>query len=77
MSKVTVRADFFDDYQDTVPSRSLIISAFSEEEVVESAAAEMHDAASVELERGLFLAHRLGVVSSERSQATARIVPWL
>jgi hypothetical protein len=43
MNKVTVQAYFFDDMEDTAPSRSLIISASSEEEVVERAAAQMRD----------------------------------
>jgi hypothetical protein len=51
MNKVIVRADFFDDMEDTAPSRSLIISASNEEEIVERAAAQMRDAARVEFGR--------------------------
>ena len=51
MNRVTVRADVFDDTEDTAPSRSVTIPASSEEEVVERAAAQMRDAARVEFGR--------------------------
>jgi hypothetical protein len=51
MKQVTLRADFFDDPDHTSPSRSVIISASSEEEVVERAAAQMKDAVRVEFGR--------------------------
>jgi hypothetical protein len=51
MKQVTLQADFFDDPDHTSPSRSVIISASSEEEVVERAAAQMNDAVRVEFGR--------------------------
>jgi hypothetical protein len=51
MKQVTLRADFSDDPDNISPSRSVIISASSEEEVVERAAAQMNDAARVEFGR--------------------------
>jgi hypothetical protein len=51
MKQVTMRADFFDDPDHTSPSRSVIISASSEEDVVERAAAQMNDAVRVEFGR--------------------------
>jgi hypothetical protein len=46
--KKTWRADFFRDPDDTSPSRSVIISADSEDEAVDKAAAQMGDAVRVE-----------------------------
>jgi hypothetical protein len=49
-----MRADFFDDFEDrAIPS--LIITASSEEEVVDRAAVQMRNAARVELDRDIFL----------------------
>jgi hypothetical protein len=70
MSKGTVRADFFDDFEDTAPSRFLLISASSEEEVIERAAAQMRDAARAEFERGLLLKS-----SYERSRSSQTLRP--
>ena len=42
--KKTWRADFFDDPDDTSPSRSVIISADSEDEAVDKAVAQMGEA---------------------------------
>ena len=53
MNSVTMRVGFFDDFKDIVPSRSLIISACSEEEVVDRAAVQMGDAARVEFDRDI------------------------
>jgi hypothetical protein len=45
----TWRADFFDDWDDaSAPSRSIILSANSDEEVVEEAKAEMGEAVRLE-----------------------------
>jgi hypothetical protein len=46
--KKTWRADFFADPDDTSPSRSVIISADSEDEAVDKAAAQIGDAVRVE-----------------------------
>jgi hypothetical protein len=46
--KKTWRADFFDDTDDTLSSRSVIICADSEDEAVDKAAAHMGDAVRVE-----------------------------
>ena len=43
--KKSWRADFFDDTDDTLPSRSVIISADSEDEAVDKAAALMGEGA--------------------------------
>ncbi len=43
----TWRADFFDNWYDTSPSRSAMISADSEDEAVDEAVAQMGDAARV------------------------------
>jgi hypothetical protein len=47
----TWRADFFDDTDDALPSRSVIISVDSEDEAVDKAAAQMGDAVRVEFTR--------------------------
>jgi hypothetical protein len=47
--KKTWRADFFRDPDDTSPSRSVIISADSEDEAVDKAAAQMGDAVRIEI----------------------------
>jgi hypothetical protein len=44
----TWRVDFFDDWDDVSPSRSMIITANSEDEAVEMAAVHMGDATHVE-----------------------------
>ena len=60
---MTWRADFFDDTDDALPSRSAIISADSEDDAVDKAAAQMGDAVLVE-----FTCHGLGEI--ELSQTT-------
>jgi hypothetical protein len=45
----TWRADFFKDWDDVSPSRSMIISANSDDEVVKEVVDEMGDAACVEI----------------------------
>ena len=47
----TWRADFFDNWNDTFPSRSVEISADSEDEAVDQAAAQMDGAARIEFTR--------------------------
>jgi hypothetical protein len=47
----TWRADFFDDTDDALPSRSMIISADNEDDAVDKAVAQMIDAACVEFTR--------------------------
>ena len=47
----TWRADFFDGWDDTFPSRSATICADSEDEAVDKAAAQMGDAARIEFIR--------------------------
>jgi hypothetical protein len=47
----TWRADFFDFWEDTFPSRSATIDADTEDEAVEKAAAQMGDAARIEFIR--------------------------
>jgi hypothetical protein len=44
----TWRADFFEDWDDEAPSRSMIISANSEDEIVEEAESGMRDAVRLE-----------------------------
>ena len=44
----TWRADFFDDTDDALPSRSVIISADNEDDAVDKAVAQMGDAVLVE-----------------------------
>ena len=51
MKEATWRADFFDKWDDTSPSRSVIISANSEDEAVDKAATQMGDAARIEFTR--------------------------
>ena len=46
--KKTWRAEFFDDTDDSLASRSVVISADSEDEAVDKAAALMGDAVRVE-----------------------------
>ena len=48
---MTWRADFFDDTDDALPSRSAIISADSEDDAVDKAAAQMGDAIRIEFTR--------------------------
>ena len=48
MTVETWRADFFENWDDLAPSRSITIAAESEEEAVEMAAAQMGDAARIE-----------------------------
>ena len=48
---MTWRADFFDDMDDALPSGSAIISADSEDDAVDKAAALMGDAVRVEFTR--------------------------
>jgi hypothetical protein len=49
--KKTWRADFFDDPDDTSPSRTVIVSADTEDEAVDEAVAQMGEAVRVELIR--------------------------
>jgi hypothetical protein len=51
--KTTWKADFFDNWDDASPSRSMTIAADSEDEAVDIAAAQMGDAARVEFTRTL------------------------
>ena len=51
MKQGTWRADFFDDTDDLLPSRSVIISADSEDDAVDQATAQMGDAVRVEFTR--------------------------
>jgi hypothetical protein len=44
----TWRADFFEDWDDESPSRSMIISANSEDEIVEEAESELRNAVRLE-----------------------------
>jgi len=44
----TWRANFFDDWDDLTPARSMIISGNSEEEIVEEAECGMRDAVRLE-----------------------------
>jgi hypothetical protein len=44
----TWRADFFDDWDDAAPSRSMVISANSDDEIVEEAELEMGRAVRLE-----------------------------
>jgi len=48
---MTWREDFFDDMDDALPSRSAIISADSEDDAVDKAAAQMGDAIRIEFTR--------------------------
>ena len=48
---MTWRADFFDDMDDALPSGSAIISADSEDDAVDKAAAQMGDAIRIEFTR--------------------------
>jgi len=48
---VTWRADFFNEWDDLSPSRSMIISANTDDEIVKEAEADMRGAARVELIR--------------------------
>jgi len=48
---VTWCVDFFDKWDDASPSRSMIISANSEDEAVDKAAAQMGDAVRIEFTR--------------------------
>jgi hypothetical protein len=50
----TWRADFFDDPDDTSPSRSMIIYANSEDDAVEIAVAQMGAAVRIEFTRMVF-----------------------
>jgi hypothetical protein len=52
--KKTWRADFFDDPEDTSPSRSMIIYANSEDDAAEMAVAQMNDAIRIEFTRIIF-----------------------
>jgi hypothetical protein len=45
------RADFFDNWDDTLPSRSVTICADSENEAVDKAAAQLGGAARIEFTR--------------------------
>jgi hypothetical protein len=47
----TWRADFFNDTDDMLPFRSVVISAESEDEAVDQAAAQMGDAIRIEFTR--------------------------
>jgi hypothetical protein len=47
----TWRADFFDDTDDALPSRSMIILADNEDDAVNKAAAQMIDAVCVQFSR--------------------------
>ena len=47
----TWRADFFDDTDDALPFRSVIISADNEDDAVDKAVAQMGDAVCVEFTR--------------------------
>jgi hypothetical protein len=49
--KKTWRADFFDDTDDILPSRSAIISADSEDEAVDLAIAQMGNAVHIQFTR--------------------------
>ena len=51
MKQATWRADFFDNWNDTLPSRSLMISADSEDDAVDIAAVQLGDAARIEFTR--------------------------
>jgi hypothetical protein len=44
----TWRADFFDDWDDASPSRSMIISANSDDEIVNEAESQIGDAVRLE-----------------------------
>ena len=48
---VTWRVDFFDKWDDATPFRSMIISANSEDEAVDKAAAQVGDAVRIEFTR--------------------------
>jgi len=48
---MTWRADFFDDMDDALPSRSVFISADNEDDAVDKAVAQMGNAARVEFIR--------------------------
>jgi hypothetical protein len=51
VKKATWQADFFDEWDDASPFRSVIITADGEDEAVGEAAAQMGDAACVEFTR--------------------------
>jgi hypothetical protein len=51
MKKKVWQADFFDDWDDLIPSRSMTISAVNEEKAVSRAVARMGAAARVEFTR--------------------------
>ena len=51
MNRAAWRADFFDSWDDVAPSRSVMISANSEDEAVDQAAAQMGGAARIEFTR--------------------------
>jgi hypothetical protein len=51
VKEATWRADFFDKWDDTSPSRSVIISTNNEDEAVDKAATQMGDAARIEFTR--------------------------
>jgi hypothetical protein len=50
----TWRADFFDYWDDTFPSRSMAIRADSEDEAVDKAAAQMAKAVRIEFTRTFY-----------------------
>jgi len=51
-------ADFFDNWDDTFPSRSVMICANSEDEAVDKAAAQMGDAVQIEFTPAFSLGNR-------------------
>jgi hypothetical protein len=53
VNKLTSRADFYDDLEAMSPSRSMIISALSEEQAVGAATAMMGDAARTEFSHAI------------------------
>ena len=67
MKKGTWCAQFFDHWDDVLPSRVMIITANNEDEAVDKAASQMGNAARIEFARvhlGLSIEHPFGLAPS-------------